>query len=93
MPDRLRDGEGLMITPRQLGRMLVGKGLTERKPRRPPLPKWVLDPGATHPAMGHFEHDETPPTPAPAIAIEAVDPDAAQALAEEARRLATEAAH
>lgn len=66
----------------------MGKGLNESKRRRPPLPDWVLDAGATHPSQGRFVTPDENPPPAPAVTLEVVDQDAAQALAEEAKRLA-----
>lgn len=77
-----------MITPRQLGRMLAGKGLNESRRRRPPLPTWVPDPGATHPSQGHFMTADETPAPAPAVTLERVDQAAAELLAAEAKRLA-----
>lgn len=66
----------------------MGKELNESKRRRPPLPEWHLDPGATHPAQGRFvTPDENPPL-APVVTLEVVDQDAAQALADEAKALA-----
>lgn len=80
------------MIPRQFGRMLMGRGLTERRPRRPPLPQWVVPMvGASplHPATGGFYLvEEEKPAPSPAVTIEMVDPAAAQALADEAKRLA-----
>lgn len=67
----------------------MGRGLNESRRRRPPLPEWSLDPGATHPAQGRFMTPDADPAPAPTVTLEVVDQDAAALLAAEAKRLAT----
>lgn len=81
-----------MILPRLVRDMLLGRAAEERKPKRAPI-QWVARPPdgqtrVTHPSQGAFEViDDTPPA-SPALPISDVDPNVAQALADEARRLA-----
>lgn len=80
------------MIPRIFARMLAGRAPEESRPRRPPMPQWVVPTPLNHPQLaqgGFFLVEPTAEPARPVVTIEVVDPEAAQLLAEEAKQLAT----